>query len=61
MKKNQTVTLDEERKAALEARLSMPEGAVDTALFAEYAEDKEQLDAAETAWAEAVETLEGME
>ena len=51
----------EERKAALEARLSTPEGAADTALFAEYAEAKEQLEAAETAWAEAVETLEGME
>ena len=51
----------EERKAALEARLSTPEGAADTALFAEYAEAKEQLEAAETAWAEAAETLEGME
>ena len=55
------VTRLEERKAALEARLSTPEGAADTALFAEYAEAKEQLEAAETAWAEAVETLEGME
>lgn len=48
----------EERKAALEARLSTPEGAADTALFAEYAEAKEQLEAAETAWAEAMEALE---
>ena len=55
------VTRLEERKAALEARLSTPEGAADTALFAEYAETKEQLEAAETAWAEAMETLEGME
>ena len=51
----------EERKAALEARLSTPEGAAATALFAEYADTKEQLEAAETAWAEAMETLEGME
>ena len=55
------VTRLEERKAALEARLSTPEGAADTALFAEYADTKEQLEAAETAWAEAMETLEGME
>ena len=48
----------EERKAALEARLSTPEGAADTALFAEYADTKEQLEAAETAWAEAMEALE---
>ena len=55
------VTRLEERKAALEARLSTPEGAADTALFAEYADTKEQLEAAETAWAEAMEALEGME
>ena len=52
------VTRLEERKAALEARLSTPEGAADTALFAEYADTKEQLEAAETAWAEAMEALE---
>ena len=52
------VTCLEERKAALEARLSTPEGAADTTLFAEYADTKEQLEAAETAWAEAMEALE---
>ena len=52
------VTRLEERKTALEARLSTPEGAADTALFAEYADTKEQLEAAETAWAEAMEALE---
>ena len=52
------VTRLEERKAALEARLSTPEGAANTALFAEYADTKDQLEAAETAWAEAMEALE---
>ena len=52
------VTRLEDRKAAIEARLSTPEGAADTALFAEYADTKEQLEAAETAWAEAMEALE---
>lgn len=48
----------EEKISELETKLATPEGASDTTLFSQYGELKQQLSAAEDAWAEALEALE---
>lgn len=51
----------EERKTAIESRLSSPDGASDSSLFESYGDIQRQIKEAEAAWEEALSALEQMQ